>query len=168
MSEETNTEQPLMQKIVQTAVLTGISALVLGFFSFFGWLGVTMIKIQDNQTKIIQDLKYKELRESKTVNVLTSELFDVKQRITQLEYSNNPFEDTIDQSDESSYDIEVPDVPEVKEEVKGDKELEKHAIEEELQRIAEQKKREQSQRKELEHYQQQIQQQRIIPPEQLK
>ena len=165
MSEEPKQDLPLLQKIIHTAVLTGVSALILGFFSFFGWLGVTMIKIQDNQTIIMQDLKYKELKESKTVDVVAAELFKAKQRILQLENkdtsktkskdidSQDPFSDTYDTDDNNdSSDAKV--------------ELQDKQQAQEIRDRMMQQQQERTHR--LKQYQQQLQQQRIIPPQQLK
>lgn len=179
MSQETTTDQPLMQKVVHTAVLTGVSALILSFFSFFGWLGVTMVKIQDNQTIIMQDFKHRDLKESKTVNVISAELFNANQRIITLEQQlsrdtedapkkSKPVEDEKQAADPFDPFADIDDT-----EVSVDNDKVKQQFEE-LQRHLQQQQqkneqlKQQYQSKQLEQYQQQIQQQITVPPEQVK
>ena len=185
MSQETTTDQPLMQKVVHTAVLTGVSALILSFFSFFGWLGVTMVKIQDNQTIIMQDFKHRDLKESKTVNVISAELFNAKQRIITLEQQlsrdtqdaptkSKPVEDqkqAADPFDPLEDSDPFADIDDTEASIDNDKVKQQF---EELQRHLQQQQqkneqlKQQYQSKQLEQYQQQIQQQITVPPEQVK
>lgn len=88
MIDENNNE-PLIRKVINTSVLTTISAMILGFFSFLGWLGVTLITIQDNQTKIIKDIQYNKLKVEKAVEVISSEVFQSNLRISNINQPNS-------------------------------------------------------------------------------
>lgn len=88
MIDENNNE-PLIRKVINTSVLTTISAMILGFFSFLGWLGVTLITIQDNQTKIIKDIQYNKLKVEKAVEVISSEVFQSNLRISTINQPNS-------------------------------------------------------------------------------
>lgn len=133
--------QQLLHKVINTVVLTIVTALVLGFFSFLGWLGATMIDIKDNQTKIIKELQYKELKDAKTVEVVSKELFEAKQQIYTLE---------------SKLQTTRPDVvlkaPDDKDKIDLMKEFEKFKHND----------------KQLDQYQQHLQQQMAIPQQQIK
>jgi hypothetical protein len=87
---EDNHKTPLSQQIIRTVILTAASALVLGFFSFFGWLGMTILDVKDNQIKIIQELEYRNQEKSKTDEVLTEELFKLKNKDDEDSGANDP------------------------------------------------------------------------------
>jgi hypothetical protein len=76
MSEEK--EQTLITKLFHTVVLTIASCMVLGFFSFFAWLGSTVIDIQSQVSQISQEQKVQDEEKSKMFEELLKETFKAK------------------------------------------------------------------------------------------
>ena len=132
----------LLQKIVQTVLLTIISAIIMGFFGYLGWLGTTLVSISNKQETILHELEMRKEEKAKMISVLTEEIHKTYRPISEAP----PSLKSAYKSEDEGYDFD------------GDEEVKKQ-----LSDTEDKKNMEVEKDMEVEKYQRMIQQKISIP-----
>lgn len=164
MSEKEKVE--LLKFIIkcgQTIIITILTAMVLGFFSYLGWLGANLVEIKANQQTIIKELSIQEAEKAMLAEELIKENFEVKEKVKSIEEPK-----IVEQLPQLPAPPPAPvRLPDVERELERELEEEKPKpgpTEEELFEL-EQKRVEQEKQERFQIYKQQFEQKIAIPRE---